>query len=597
MKKMLRLSALVLSGLLALVLVVTACGNDEEEPTATSAPRPTAAPTTTTAPAATAVPPTAAPTATARPTAAIPTPIPTPTPAPTTSPIQTGGTFRSPLLLDAGRLDLYFVPSLDIQYLAPVMNGLIQANPYKESEIIADLAQSWTVSQDGKTYTFKLLPNVKWHDGGSLSSLDVVSTFERVTKPAAGFVSHMALAFDRLADITAPDDLTVVFTLRSPKSSFLSDLSNVHMQVYPASRIPMTDFARKPIGTGPFTWKSYARTTSLELERNANYFKKDAAGRALPYLNGITMTIISDDATSYAAVRTGRLDVSELSSRTLEQTGRIDQLQRDVPGMQFDRMTTGHSRVIFNQTAPWTDQRLRRAVHLAIDRPEIIRVARVGFGTANGWAYYPAEFGGQWGLAKADFERLPGWGNKTTEFAQAQQLIKDSGINPANVSFAILCGAVAQTEALLIQDQLKKLGFDASIRVAPTANFNTDVANGNFTVAIETYGPQNDDPEWSIPAIYLPVDPAKGWGVQNRGKWVNQKVVDLYNQQDAATDPAARKRIAQDLERELIDWAVSISYVTSLRNVAWYPQVKNAPLNMLMFWSNRWRFEQVWLSR
>src|SRR5262249_7359022 len=148
---------------------------------------------------------------------------------------------------------------------------------------IGDLANSWTISDDGLIYTFKLHDGVKFHDGSSLTSTDVKATFERIAKPPQGVVSLRKSTMQDIASIDTPDPTTVVFTLKNVNASMLDNLASPFNCVFSAAKLKEDPkFPEQNIlGSGAFQFGEYVRGSHLTAKRFDGYFRK-----GLPYLDG-----------------------------------------------------------------------------------------------------------------------------------------------------------------------------------------------------------------------------------------------------------------------------------------------------------------------
>jgi peptide/nickel transport system substrate-binding protein len=175
---------------------------------------------------------------------------------------------------------------------------------------LPSLAKSWTISPDGKTYTFNLERNVKWHDGKPLTADDVLYTvkeFLPLTHPRAKAL------FGRCESITAPDPYTVVFKLQQPFAPFIGafDISNLPVMpkhVYAGTDVTKNPANDTPIGTGPFKLKEWRRGSHIHLVANADYYIKGQ-----PALTEIFYKIIPDGASRSVAMESGQAQLSQFA--------------------------------------------------------------------------------------------------------------------------------------------------------------------------------------------------------------------------------------------------------------------------------------------
>lgn len=244
-----------------------------------------------------------------------------------------------------------------------IFPGLVR--PDEQLRPAPDLATSWTISEDGKVYTFALRRGVKWHDGAPFTARDVEYTFEQIRDPrAGGFLWSDYTAIER---VEAPDSFTVRFVLKTPFAAFLT-LLGYNSGIIPEHAFggkPIADntgFNRgKPIGTGPFRVVDAVPGSSLTLEANPDYYG------AKPRLSKLIFKLVPDANAQIAALRAGELDLVTLEPASLPGI-------RDVEGITIRQATVPqHYFVGFNQRqARFKPALVRRGLGLAVNRKAII---------------------------------------------------------------------------------------------------------------------------------------------------------------------------------------------------------------------------------
>ena len=240
-------------------------------------------------------------------------------------------------------------PSLDphqestfanIELVAPLYSTLLQLDPYSYPKIIGDLATEWKISPDGLTYTFKLHPGVKFHDGSPLTSADVKASYDKIIFPPQGVRSVRKNAYTAVDQVEAPDPATVVFKLKFPSASLLANLASPWNVIFPKKYLDKDPnyFKTNVIGSGPFKFKSYTRGSTFEGERNPDYFVKDR-----PYLDGYKFFISPETSVRAAAIRSGRayIEFRNLPSAEVEAITQAARRQDRRPGNPDDR-PVGH---------------------------------------------------------------------------------------------------------------------------------------------------------------------------------------------------------------------------------------------------------------
>jgi len=270
-------------------------------------------------------------------------------------------------------------PSLDphqestfatLQLVAPLYSTLLQTDPYNYPKIIGDVASEWKISPDALTYTFKIRPGIRFHDGSPLTAVDVKATYDKLLFPPAGTRSVRKNSYSAVASVEAPDPSTVVFKLKFPSASLLLNLASPWNVIYPKKYLDKDPnyFMKNVVGSGPFKFKSYTPGSSFEGERNPDYFVKDR-----PYLNGYKFFISTETSVRAAAIRSGRAYI-EFRDLPLAEVEAIKKQLGDKVAVQHTPMTGQWGICINNNIKPFNDERVRKALTLALDRYTMGRV-------------------------------------------------------------------------------------------------------------------------------------------------------------------------------------------------------------------------------
>ena len=202
---------------------------------------------------------------------------------------------------DAHREDTFAL----IHPAAPHYSTLLRTDPADKSgtRIIGDLAESWTISKDGRTYTLKLRHGVKFHDGSEMTSQDAKATYDKIINPPAGVASIRKGEYIDVEAIQAPDPYTIVFRLKWPSGSFLSSLASPWNWIYRADLLAKDPrwYEKNVMGTGPFTFVEHVKGSHWVGKKNPSYWD-----RGKPYLDGYRAIFIRDSAAQVAATRWSR---------------------------------------------------------------------------------------------------------------------------------------------------------------------------------------------------------------------------------------------------------------------------------------------------
>ena len=409
----------------------------------------------------------------------------------------------------------------------PIFNQLVQMNPYKLSEISPDLAGSWTISNDGKSYTFNLLKGVKWHDGKPFTAADVEQTLKLAIVPMEGAKAPLLAGFDSVDRIEKVDDSTVRVILKFPSSSFLANLTHAQLMIQP-SYLSKDDFNANPVGTGPFMLKERRTGVSMDLVKNPNFFKP-----GLPYLEGIKFFNIADDTAAFAAFRTKNLDVSGPNTGFFRLVPLKD---RVMEGARVINYNGGTSIFSFKNVAPFTDERVRKAISLAIDRQEYVRLIFGGGGVANAGLMFPEYFGGVWGIPENEFAKMPGYRQpKDADIEEAKKLLAAAGYgtaNPLKVLTPTLPGAAQDMQVMA--SQLHKIGVALDIKVRDFLLLPQDAASGNYEMLSDGLLQPVDDPSQDVGQLMLGNSP------RLYHKILDPEVQKMYDQQARLLDSVTR---------------------------------------------------------
>ena len=265
------------------------------------------------------------------------------------------------------------VNDVDTDLSRLIFSGLMRWD--KNQELVADLAESYEISEDKKTYTFKLRQDVVWHNGNKLTGKDVVFTIESIQNQAVGsplFVSFQGLGVELI------DDYTVQFNLREPFSAFLSSLTvgiiseEIWFDVAP-ERMRLHGQNLQPVGTGPFIFKKLSKDDSgyirnFELARFENYYGQ------LPYIEEFVFKFFAEyDGPDGAiqALRGQRVDGLNFVPHDMKE--KVERKHINLHTLQLPQYTA----LFFNQenNSRLKESKVRTALQHAIDKERILREA------------------------------------------------------------------------------------------------------------------------------------------------------------------------------------------------------------------------------
>ncbi len=485
-------------------------------------------------------------------------------------------------------------PSLDphqestfanIELVAPLYSTLLQLDPYNYPKIIGDVATEWKIAPDGLTYTFKLRQGVRFHDGATLTAADVKATYDKIVFPPQGVRSVRKNAYTAVQRIEAPDAATVVFKLKFPSASLLSNLASPWNVIFPKKYLDQDPnyFKTQVVGSGPFKFKNYTRGATFEGERNPDYFIKNR-----PYLDGYKFFISPETSVRAAAIRSGRAYI-EFRDLPNAEVDAIKKQLGDRVVVQETPMTGQWGIAINNTVKPFTDVRVRRAIALGIDRHTMGKVLYQLTGLRLlGGLMRP---GSEWALPEAELEKMPGFGRDVEKNrAEARRLLAEAGY-PNGLQVTLKNRNVKlpyQDFAVFLIQEWRKIGIEVTHRPLETAAWFSDGQDtGNFELIVAPTVEFMDDPDQFL-GRYIT------GSTQNWGRYSDPVLDDLFSRQARALDPHERHRLINELQRRVLENAYYIPGLWWMRNLVQLAKVKNyvAPPN---HYTNQ-KLQDVWLS-
>jgi peptide/nickel transport system substrate-binding protein len=499
---------------------------------------------------------------------------------------RSGGILQVALAGDPPSLDMHQEQTFMVaQPLGPVYNNLIVFDPHNYPEIIGDLATSWTVSDDHLTYTFTLHEGVKFHDGSELTSADVKASWDKIVFPPEGVTSPRRSYYQMVKRIETPDRHTVVFRLHHPSPSFLTSVAHPANFIYAKKHLD-TDvnyYKAHTIGTGPFKLKNYVRGSYIELERNPDYWKK-----GLPYLDGIKYFIITDTSARAKALRSGRVDIELRNLPPAEVDGITAQMGDKVVVAKVQNISNWG--VAINvEKKPFDDERVRKALSLALDRDDMAKTVGplTGLDTVGG-LMHPAS---KWTLSPEELQELPGYRkDHEANLREAKRLLAEAGypngfqtvLTNRNVKLPYIDLAV------YIISAWKQIGVEAEHKLEESATWSQSRVTRDFELLLDPYGSATvGDPDEMLAKFTT-------GGSNNWGRFSEPVVDALYAQQAKEMNEQKRMQLVKDMQKVLLQkawWLQGLWWsrleVRSARIRNYEPQPSH--------WMNR-RFEDVWLA-
>jgi len=437
------------------------------------------------------------------------------------------------------------------QIIDLVYSGLTKLD--KDATPVPDLAESWTISTDGKEYTFKLRPNVKFHDGTPFTADDVVYTFQRLKDPKTGYAYSTEV--ESIDSVTAVDPQTVEFKLSKPTGPLLTFLG------FPGNFIVPKHIAEagatltsSPVGTGPFKFVSYSPDQELILEANKDYYVS-----GIPKVDKLDIKYYLDDTERANALLGGNIDfATRVGAKDYDGIIATDGFSgtEQVGGRWFWIMTQDKS--------PPTDNPLvRQAISYAIDRQEMADT--LFFGHAKPILGGPIP---DWNWAyDTSTDVLPAH----ADVAKAKELLTQAGY-PDGLKIEMTLGTTWKTlsdQGPLIKDMLGRAGIDVTLTPMENPRYMDSVwTKGQFQISNMYWLSPLADPD---DFTYLNYRCGSGMNPQ---QYCSKELDDLLQQARYSSDQAARKSLYTKATELLLKDMPLIPTVTATMLDAYSNKVK-----------------------
>jgi peptide/nickel transport system substrate-binding protein len=434
-----------------------------------------------------------------------------------------------------------------IHPFAPFYSTLLRVDPTDKTgtKPVASLAESWTVSKDGLTYTFKLHHGVKFHDGSEMTSKDVKASYDKIIFPPAGVASDRKGQYGAVEAVEAPDPYTVRFRLKWPSPSFLISVASPWNFIYKADILAkdMHWYESHVMGTGPFTFVEHVKGSHVVGKKNPNYWDKGK-----PYLDGFRALFIRDSAAQVAAVRGGRAHIQFRGFSPAERDS-LKAALGDAITVQESPWDCILLIAINHEKKPFDDKRVRRALSLALDRYEGSKaLSKIAIVKEVAGVQVPAT---PYATPPDELAKLAGYGKDiNASRAEAKKLLKEAGAE--GLSFTFKNRGVPmpyEPVAIWLIDQWRQIGVNVKQEVVESAAYYGQVLRpGSFDVAMDFQCGYIVEPDLDL-YKFTSVDrnPA------NYSRYTDRTLDDLYLKQSRASDLEERKRYVRDFEKRLLD--------------------------------------------
>ena len=472
-----------------------------------------------------------------------------------------------------------------------VYNTLVEID--SSMQTAPSLAKNWSISEDKLVFTFHLRNDVFFTDdicfanskGRKLTAQDVVYSFKRITdkntaSPGAWIFNNRV---DSANGFTAIDDSTFQLKLIRPFQSILGILSMQYCSVIPHEAVEKygNDFRRHPVGTGPFKFVAWEEGQALVLTKNDRYFEKDAAGKALPYLDGIKVSFYDSKATEFLEFQQNRLDFIDdidpsFKDEMLTKTGNLKKIWEGKIELQkqpylnieyLGILVDDQNPLVKN--SPLRFQKIRQAINYGFDRRKMMLYLRNSIGIAAESGFVPC------GLPSFDSVHVKGY---QYNIAKAKQLLAEAGYpDGKNLPvIKLLTIPIYGDLGSYIANELQQIGINVQVEVIQKSLLLEQTSKSQALFFRGSWIADYPDAE-----NYLSVFYSKNPAPPNYTRYKNPAYDVLYEKALSEKNDSLRYDLYQQMDRLIIADApvVPLWYDMAIHLV--HTNIKNFPANSL----------------
>jgi peptide/nickel transport system substrate-binding protein len=479
-----------------------------------------------------------------------------------------GGTVVESTDVEPASMDPGFgnAPGSDIRPYRLVYENLFYQND--KGELMPQLSTDWTIAEDGMTMIFRIRQGVQFHDGTPLNAEAVAFNLNRMIDPAVNARNGTFLGDLQKAEAT--DEYTVKLTLKQPSSILVSSLANEMGMIGSPTAIKKLgkDFARNPVGTGPFKFDRWISGDRLEFSRYDKYWGRDDRGEKLPYLDRVEVRVIVDAVTKVIAAESGTVHlVDSVQPRDYKRIESIPDLNL-VPGF-----VTNYNLLSFNLTKPPFDNlKLRQAFTAAVDRESMLQVIFPKTGMVMKGIFPP--YAQEYNPDLKDYAYNP---------KRAAELYKESGYSGPPIVLTLIQRDPDTTIAQILQAQWQAAGIPIRIELLERLAWTDKVYGHHYQVALHRLGGPRANSD--IPNRY---------GREGGADHTGQKVLfDLVDRIRMTLDDAKRNAAYRELQQKIVDDSFQMTLVGQREHWVANKKVKG----MVRELNGNWILASAWLQR
>ena len=455
---------------------------------------------------------------------------------------QPAGTLLVGLVAEPVNLDPPQVTDLNSLRVARRIVETLVTFPEESTQIVPGLAESWTISKDGLTYTFKLRKGVKFHDGTPFNAEAVKFSIERQFNPEhpankLGKYPFANFFFGNVKAVEAMDDSTVRFVLKEPRASFLAVLTSGAASIVSPTAIRKwgADYPLNPVGTGPFRYVSWQRGQQVVLEKNPDYWKGAVK------LDRVVYRPIVEDQARLTELMTGAVDL--IVGVPPDFVGQLE----GSPKVTIAKQVGAHVWYlgINNQKKPFDDKRVRQALNYAVNKDAIVKDVLKGTGAVSKGPVLPNTWGADAALKAYPYDPQ-----------KAKQLLAEAGY-PNGFTTTLWVpesGSGMQSPVAMstvMQSNLKAVGVNVALQTMEWGAFLAKLRSQEQELFALSWMAGTEDPDM----VMYPLLHSSQWTPNgpNRALYKNTRFDELLTQARLVTDQAERAKLYREAQKILVE--------------------------------------------
>lgn len=528
-------------------------------------------------------------------------------------PVTPGGTLRLP------GFEAFLADTLDPHQTqfgpvysshSAVFSKLLRYQDSQQGVTTTDLAREMPEAVDGAEYVLRLRPGVRFQrpsqtlgreaspeeralDGRELTAHDVAFSFQRQMDPASPRrpFYYRAYQYERIERVEAVDDHTVRFVLKEPLALFLHMLADTNAFIVAPELVDDGDEINRQsamIGTGPFIWDELLPLQESRFLRNPDWFGWDDPDLGRPYVDGYMSLFLVDDATLEAVFRDKKID----AALQVANPAWVEQVRQEFPevvGEDVPFAAWVNSRFLVDRP-PFQDFRLRKALHLATDRQQVLDAVFRGRALLHGPLSPVLE---RWALPPEELASLPGYRSSPAEreedVREARLLYEAAGSPPITVTFADQPSYVPDFAPQYVSQLREALGAEVSAVIRTYVQLAEGFQRGDFAMTWQFDNGWIDPDDWLFPFFH-------SRGPKNSFRLSDERLDGMLEAQRREFDADRRRDLLLDIQRYLLDSVLArLDYADPVSLwVAWpyYRGFRPSP-----FFGESFHLADAWIDR